>query len=118
MTDSSLASSRELHANNWDPGQFLRRALDTFADPIFINDNGDLIHPADPDIVAAVNVFAEDRLADLGWDWTEAEGGCGTVWIDVEGGTYQVEAYKRRVVMQAHLMSGSLAPDAQGNART
>lgn len=78
-------------------------------DPIFVDDHGDVLDPADPDVIASVNAFAEDRLADLGWDWSFGEGGCGTIWIDIEHGTYQVETYKRRVVMEAHLMSGSLA---------
>lgn len=78
-------------------------------DPIFVDDNGATMCVEDTDMIAAVNRFATEHLANLGWDWTSGEGGCGTVWIDVGSGVYEVEAYKRQMVMEAHLRSGSLA---------
>lgn len=62
MTDSSHASSRELHTSNWDPGQFLRRALDTFADPIFIKDRKHRFVAANRAFFALFNLPAEQVL--------------------------------------------------------
>lgn len=79
------------------------------ADPIFVDDNGAKMCVEDTDMITAVRNFAELHLSNLGWDWTSGDGGCGTVCIDVAKGDYQIEAYKRRVVMEAHIESGSLA---------
>ena len=77
--------------------------------PSFRDQFGAVVYGVPEDLVEVVSRSARPHLEHHTRDWHHAEGGQGTLIINLDDQTFDNEGYERRIIYEARINSGRLA---------